>query len=501
MEHIHSNTQEASGTRETDRGSLDRPIAGRILPEAGAPDFRRRQSQSTRPRLSLRTKLLLLSSGVLCLGVCLAAASIIHNARHAIRAEGDSFALFAVDLIESVLMAPENRSITPQQIRPYVEIIDGLRHVSISVDAVEARPLGDPNAPAPEAQAVPAWFHWLLTARQTEFFRGVIDGGPTLGRIVVAADPTEEIQEVWDDVQPLMAVAAGLFVLTWLLLFEAIRRSLAPLSELLEAFERLERADFPVWVNEDVVSELHDIHSKFNWIASTLQATLEDNRALAAHMVDLREEERLTLARELHDELAPHLFGIKMQLASVLRSADVRASKELASRIGSVSGISADLERVVRRMLHRLRPSTLDDLGLRGALEDLVEAWRERNISVQCRLRVGEEMDTLDDTTRVTLYRAVQECLTNVTKHALFVRNVEISLDRVTGAGARASFVELTVRDDGRPQERTNRQGFGLLGMQERVRALGGAMTLENRLEQGFLVRIRLPFKLASTPN
>jgi two-component system sensor histidine kinase UhpB len=438
--------------------------------------------------------LLLHVTGVLCVCLTLAAASIVYNARQAIRAEGDSFAAFARDLLAGVLMDPGRGPVTLEELQPYLQALDDLRHVRVELVPRHAPMSMDGYQPRPPGADVPRWFEWLMTAGQGEFFRAIVNGGREIGYLVVAADPNEEIEEVWEDVRPLLGIGAVLFAINWLLLFRAVGRGLEPLDDLLAGFEALERGSFPVTVREDVVPELYRIHRKFNWVAVVLEDTMEDNRALAAHMVDLREEERLTLARELHDELAPHLFGVKMHVAAARKTTAARYDESLGKSLTTIGDMIANLERVVRRMLHRLRPLTLDELGLEGALHDLVETWHGRGREVTCQLEMAGDLDDLDDTLKVTVYRIVQECLTNIARHAS-ARVATVSVAAGGGGVDTGEVVEIRVWDNGRGMPAGGRPGFGLRGMQERVRALGGSFSLSAAGVPGFAVRAVIPLR------
>lgn len=220
-----------------------------------------------------------------------------------------------------------------------------------------------------------------------------------------------------------------------------------------------------------------------------LAAVIEDNRRLARENRRIQEDERKYLARELHDELGQYLNAIKLDAVAIRTGpADPeqcrRAAEAIVSAVDHVHG-------AVSEMIARLRPVGLDELGLRAALEHSVERWRARQAETHVRLALHGDLDTLPEATSLTLYRLIQESLTNVEKHAR-ARSVDIVLE-CSGEGAHGA-IRLTIADDGcgmDPHARSDR--FGLQGMRERVEAAGGEFRIESAPGRGTRVMARLP--------
>ena len=209
---------------------------------------------------------------------------------------------------------------------------------------------------------------------------------------------------------------------------------------------------------------------------------------------NIQEEERRVLARELHDELGQTLNAIKID-AVCLRDGDAGRIPEVKAGALAIKGATDRLEDVVRDMVRRLRPPGLDELGLPAALEDCVDGWRRRLPRVKFELAVGEDIGTFDEATNITLYRLVQEGLTNIAKHAHASR-VEITMQQEPAANAGESCVVLTVRDDGIGARQDGRgSGLGIRGMRERVEALAGRLDLSPVREGGFGFTALLPVR------
>ena len=276
------------------------------------------------------------------------------------------------------------------------------------------------------------------------------------------------------------------------LIYLALRQGLRPLQQLAEALDKLEKSDFSARVDTSAVKELHPIQLRFNHVASVLENTMAENHALAGNMLMVQESERRDLSRELHDELAPCLFGIRVDLADIKRIADEHQLTEISQKVSSVKTITAHIQTLVRKMLSRLRPMTLDDLGLADALRDMLLNWRDRQPEIDWEWNFSGDLVALPDTLQVTIYRLVQECTTNCVRHAEASHvKVEVKLDDETA--------KVTVTDNGKGLDANLIRGFGLIGMRERVSALGGRIAFDTEEGRGLQVRILIPLKSDDT--
>lgn len=223
-----------------------------------------------------------------------------------------------------------------------------------------------------------------------------------------------------------------------------------------------------------------------------LEAALTNNRRLAQQYVLLQEAERKSLARELHDELGQYLNVIKLDAVGIRdgRPADAAVLRERAAAIvANCDHIHAALAALLRQ----LRPVGLDDLGLGAALEHCVETWRPRLPEVKLDLSVAGEFADLGETLTLTAYRVVQEGLSNIAKHA-GARQVRLELDRAHCAGNGADLVNIIVADDGAGADPdTQTRGLGLMGMRERVAALGGRLEITTAPGRGFELKAQIP--------
>ena len=214
-------------------------------------------------------------------------------------------------------------------------------------------------------------------------------------------------------------------------------------------------------------------------------------RRLSTQVRTAQEQERKYLSRELHDQVGQMLTGLRLELSSLAQTHGDSGS-ELSSRIGRAKGLVEETLGVVRNIAMLLRPSMLDDLGLSPALAWLIKEV-SRSSGVEIEADVDPALDLLPDTHRTCLYRVVQEALTNVSKHA-GAHKVEVSLKAMGG------WVVGTIADNGCGFDTATirREGLGLVGMEERVRELGGHLRVISIAGQGTRAEFRLPIPKAA---
>ncbi|MBC7558206.1 MAG: sensor histidine kinase [Dermatophilaceae bacterium] len=209
-----------------------------------------------------------------------------------------------------------------------------------------------------------------------------------------------------------------------------------------------------------------------------------EQRAYASHLVTVQEDERRTLAQDLHDDPVQTLTYLVRMLESL--SEDPRLPPELAPLVLRDGELATEVVDALRTVIHGLRPPVLDDFGVVAALRQLVAEVRNRH-GISVRLQVSGEQARLSDRCELTVYRVAQEALSNVVRHAQ-ATHVTVSLRF-------GEQVVLTVTDDGRgiPASGSaaagSRSGLGLIGMRERVSLVGGSLEVQARSPRGTLVR------------
>jgi len=216
-----------------------------------------------------------------------------------------------------------------------------------------------------------------------------------------------------------------------------------------------------------------------------VQELLQHNSDLLQRLFTAEEDERLALARELHDEMGQTSTAIRTEVAVLQRSG--RLHPETDESVKRIAKSAQHLSQMTRQMLHRLRPPALDSMGLEQALMTLCDDWQQ-NTQTVCEFKAPTLPEGLNDYACVTVYRIVQEALTNVTRHAYAKHvRVQLTLD--------SQGLNLNIEDDGQGMADTQavHPGFGLLGMQERVASVAGRMSISSKVGQGLRLAIQIP--------
>lgn len=218
----------------------------------------------------------------------------------------------------------------------------------------------------------------------------------------------------------------------------------------------------------------------------------EELRALSQKLVHAQEEERRNLSRELHDEVGQTLTALRVELGNLERLRNGGADEEFRAHLEDAKGLTANTLTAVRSLASGLRPSVLDDFGLAPALQ-----WQAREFShrtgVPAEVLVEGLPADLPEACSTCLYRVVQEALTNCARHA-DARQVRIALH------TEPTRLSLVIQDDGRGLPEQFREhhppfgtGLGLVGMEERVRELGGVLTIHSQTGKGTVVKASIP--------
>jgi signal transduction histidine kinase len=219
-----------------------------------------------------------------------------------------------------------------------------------------------------------------------------------------------------------------------------------------------------------------------------LRASEENLRALATHLQSVREEERIHIAREIHDELGQALTGLKFDLNSFARNYE---SDDAEAKLEKQQALNVAIDRIinsVRRIASGLRPEVLDEIGLAAAFEWQAREFQRRT-GIRCHVSIAAHFPDPDKDRSTALFRIFQELLTNVARHANATR-VNVSLSHGESALA------LCVEDNGRgikESEAQSPRSLGFLGLRERVLAFGGSIDVKGDEGKGTRVCVSVP--------
>ena len=352
----------------------------------------------------------------------------------------------------------------------------------------------------------PAWLLslWASIVPAYEATAVVSYKGVPYGNVSVSAETKSVVGRVWQELQRLVALTALTILSLSVLVYVALSRALAPTNDVVAGLNRLSAGELSYRLPPARLAELQRISEVANELAAKVEGMLAERAELLQRLMNAQEEERRHLARELHDEFGQNLAAIAALAASLERSAE-DAESDIAAGAHTLSRIAAGMMQSLRGTLMHLRPADLDKFGLAESLKQLIDVWSiSTRDKTRFELSIPTEIGPLPDAAAVHIFRIAQEGLTNAAKHAraqtvrISVKPVFLSLSR---AGTAA--IELTIEDDGtgrRSNGTPAASARGLLNMQERVAALGGSITFEDRPGAGLKVCVVVPVAAEAPP-
>jgi two-component system, NarL family, sensor histidine kinase UhpB len=347
-----------------------------------------------------------------------------------------------------------------------------LRHVRVSLVDDTGALLA--TSPAEEPQAGGITKALLSSSPPTTLTYPVAYHAVPIGELRVSSNPMSEFAEIEQRVGKDLALLALALLAMSAAIYWMVRRGLQPISQVQAALANLQAGHLETRLPRFRLRDVDDISQRFNQCAAAMQEAAVQRRDLTRRIIEAEEEERKRLARELHDELGQSLTAIKVDAAYIAREAANSAPKIVASA-HAIEKLSSNIMELIRSMLARLRPHGLETVGLRETLHDLVNGWQARVADrFHCSLHIRGNIDVLPPDLNITVYRLIQECLTNAVRHSrarMITLRLSIEQQRV--------LVDVTESEMSENAAAVGASGAGLLGMRERVEAHGGALTLD----------------------
>ncbi len=236
---------------------------------------------------------------------------------------------------------------------------------------------------------------------------------------------------------------------------------------------------------QKLIGTIQDITDRKR-IEEELKSSLEQLQQLSQYIEQVRENERIAISRELHDDLGQALTAVKIDLGIIKHKIP---DAEVVLKINKVTALVGDTIKTVQRLTSQLRPEIIDDLGLEAAIE-----WYTSEFSERTAIEISLNMDKVDGISAgdsLIIFRILQESLTNIARHSRAVK-VAIAL------GIKEDFINLWISDDGigiTEKQRNSKQSFGLISMKERAASLGGTFDISSENSKGTLIRLLIPVK------
>jgi two-component system sensor histidine kinase UhpB len=307
----------------------------------------------------------------------------------------------------------------------------------------------------------------------------------------LSLDPASEQQESLDNLEGMLLVLIVFAAIILLAVYFTLRRALAPMQLLLDAIDRYQRNDFDARLPPLPFAETDAIGGALNHMADALDTAQEHRRNLSLKLVSSQEDERMRIARELHDEFGQRLTAMRADLSWLAKRTEHQP--ELRDVLQGVATQSESLQHGIRDLLNKLRPLDARNAGFAASLPkligDLVQSWTDRfggTTRFDLDYRIGD--GDVSDEVASTLYRLTQEALTNTVRHAR-ASHVRVRIAREGDA------VLWSVHDDGvgiADVAASLEVGNGIAGMRERAWALGSDLEITRpQSDQGLRVAAR----------
>jgi two-component system, NarL family, sensor histidine kinase UhpB len=368
-----------------------------------------------------------------------------------------------------------------------------LRHVRVSL--VDDAGTLMATSPAEDPRVGRLTRALLSSSRPATLTYPVVYHAVPLGELHVSSNPLSEFAEIEQRVLGDLALLTLVLLALSAAIYSTVRQVLKPIEQVQVALTSLQSGNFETRLPHFRIRDVDDIAQRFNQCAAAMQEAAAQRRDLNRRIIEAEEEERRRLARELHDELGQSLTAIKVDAAYIAREA-VNTSPKIVSSAHGIERLSSEIMELIRSMLARLRPHGLETVGLRETLQDLVNGWQARVVDrFRCSLVVEGGLDVLAPDLNITVYRLIQECLTNAVRHSR-ARMIAIRLS--VDERAHRVLIDVTESEVAAHGAEVGSNGAGLLGMRERVESQGGELRVGIAHDGGLSLHAWMPIESRS---
>jgi len=426
--------------------------------------------------MSLKNRLLLYINSLLLIAMIIGVAGILLAAKKNVRNEilsSQSLAIFAIE--SGVKKNPEYYLFQEEGQAFGLANLNRLRHLKIQFYDTQDNLIDSSQPNINESNTPPKFVESIMTSLISVIPSEKINinsRGNPLGYILITPEPKYEINEIWQQVKNGMFVISIFFIFINCMIYLVFFHTLKPINELIEGFKRLENENYKVRISRTNIMELDIIGQKFNRMVKKLKDNNLKIHKLSQDLINIQEQEKRDLARNLHDELGQSLTAIQAEAGAIKNSKNIK-SRNLA--LNSIILISKNMMLSTRELIKKLSLGILDDMGFEIAMSDLVNNWTRRHPNVKVNYNFDKELiGVMPQSFEAHIYRIIQEALTNITKHANPKKaTISLSLHK-----DKKTF-RINISNDGVKNKINNNGGIGILGMRERVSQMGGSIDLK----------------------
>jgi len=345
------------------------------------------------------------------------------------------------------------------------------------------------DVPAPVSTVIATFTDLDITARRPAF-----RNGEAIGQVVVNTDPKAVTSLIWKSISPMGQLFVVMASTLGFSIYFTIQNLLSPARAIVAGLNRFANGETDTRLPNFRLVELERISAVFNDLAERLETTSREREGLARKLVETHENERRFLAREVHDEIAQSITALTAFSAALQTKVDIQCP-DLTDDVALLSKTSRDLLSRTRRLLGELRLPAVDELGLVKSIEGLIADHKHQYdcSTRRYKLHASSGLEELPHSLTTDVFRIVQEALANVAKHSS-ADLVSITLNRMEEE--HGAVLLLCVSDNGvgfaEPRNAKHGHGFGIIGIRERVVALGGSFYIGST-DPGCMLKVKIP--------
>ena len=448
-------------------------------------------------KLPFRWQILLTISVVALLASVLSGAFAVFDARSRADIETQS----NIELWANHFAAKVRSAANPLDLTEFATSLDSemanIRHVAVSVRDTQGeivQPLHQHTPrPVDDDGRAPEWFVALVQPDIESRTVAISHNGQPIGSILIRGVPDDEIAEAWELLKMLALLWLGAIAVMTVGLYFILGLVLDPLARLGSGMRELEIGHFAFRLDTPHIRELEPIAEAFNELAAALGEANAENSRLYRQLIAVQEDERREISRDLHDEFGPCLFAIMAGTSAISHHAKSLSSAQAApitACVDEIVQVSSHLKSLNRALLNRLRPVALGRRTITELISELVETFERRHKAVAFDLIAPNLAATFGEGIDLTLYRCIQEGVTNAIRHGHAAKiTVEFSTPQIDGKPA----VEMNLKDDGQGIGKDVVFGYGLSSMRERVQELDGALSISPGAPRGTVLTVSIP--------
>jgi two-component system sensor histidine kinase UhpB len=364
--------------------------------------------------------------------------------------------------------------------------LSGIRHLKIQFFDSNDVLLEETLNALDEIKPPPSWFINIIESLSDKIFFSKINieqRGELTGYVLIKPEPIFEYAEIWQQIKVGLWIIVSFLILINFVVLLLFSHMIKPINKIIEGFDKLEAGNFKSKIRKSNILELDIIGKKFNSMIDNLRQSNNKIHKLSQNLIDVQEQEKSELARDLHDELGQSLTALQAEAASISKTTKKKSRDEA---ILNVIKLSKNMMLSTREIIKKLNLGLIEDLGFESALIELFENWKRRFKGVKFEYSIDEKaIEKITKKKTAHLYRIFQEALTNIAKHSS-PQKIHISIKYIDNSNR----IRILISNDGFSNDSSNQDGLGLIGIAERVDQIQG--TLEISKKKFFKIIINL---------